>query len=121
MGSTGRDYEGTVDPGSLDEIFQLLANQTRRELLVYLGNRDGSVELEELVEYLSTAVDWGDSPLEPTKSDDIAIRLHHMHLPKLADFEIVDYDRPDGVVRYRENPVVEEVLKVVVESERISQ
>lgn len=121
MDSTRRNIDGSVDPGTIDEVFQLLGNQMRRELLVYLEGRDGKASLDELVEYLSTAIDNHHPPVGAPPRDDVEIKLQHMHLPKLVDAGIVEYERQDHVVEYREDPLIERVMDVVIEAEQISQ
>jgi hypothetical protein len=34
--------------------------------------------------------------------------LHHTHLPKLDDAEVVEYDADDGTVQYRGDPHIEQ-------------
>lgn len=34
--------------------------------------------------------------------------LHHTHLPKLDDAEVVEYDPSDGTVQYRGDPLIEQ-------------
>jgi hypothetical protein len=47
---------------------------------------------------------------EPVDRKRIAIRLFHVHLPKLMAHGIVEYDSNDGTVRYRPGDRIEEVL-----------
>lgn len=39
------------------------------------------------------------TPADATPVDRVALRLHHVHLPKLADYGIVEYDHRERTVR----------------------
>lgn len=69
---------------SLDAIFELLADQRRREALYVLDRREGPITVAELADEVATVVEAG--------PERVAIALHHVHLPKLADAGVVSYD-----------------------------
>ncbi|MFC6827212.1 DUF7344 domain-containing protein [Halopelagius fulvigenes] len=87
------------------ELFDALADGTRRRLLVFLLDHESrdvpklsgvSAEMAEmnrvlLREYLSGSrrVDGGDKEL---------LRTHHVHLPKLDEFDFIDWDQEANVV-----------------------
>ena len=94
---------------SLDTTFELLSNARRRYLLYYLGTMDGPVaEVDTAVNAVSTyeAAD-PETDVQPIP-EDIEIELQHLHLPKLADAGIVDYDPRHGTIRYTGTPALEE-------------
>lgn len=73
------------------ERHRLFASAQRRLVLDVLEEQDGSIELEPLAEAVSRL----DESLD--ESDEKAVRqvkteLHHAHLPKMADFGVLDYD-----------------------------
>jgi len=73
------------------ERHQLLEVRRRRVTLDCLTNRSAAVPLRELAEDVadrSAAVDADDDGAV----ERIAVSLHHVHLPKIADAGIVDYD-----------------------------
>ncbi|ELY61093.1 hypothetical protein [Natronolimnohabitans innermongolicus] len=71
-------------PIAFSDLLQLLANDRTRALLYYLTTRGGTVFLDEL----AAALD----------GDDILTALHHVQLPRLVDFHIIDYDEAAGAV-----------------------
>lgn len=92
---------------STDTVLALLADRRRRRVLDYLRDHGaGSASLEELVSHL--AGDDGSPARER-----LGLSLRHVHLPKLAEAGVLDYDREAGRVRYRPEERVERVLRVV--------
>lgn len=71
---------------SLDRLYRLLADGERRALLAFLLERDEPVPLSELRAHVA---DDGDERRA-------GIRLVHSHLPKLAEADLVEYDRESG-------------------------
>lgn len=76
-----------------DAIFGALADKRSRLSLQYLLNSDIAVTLEELTAELTA---W-ESQLPVTEPesgerDKIKASLHHVHLPKMGDADIVEYD-----------------------------
>lgn len=76
---------------SLDEIFELLANQRRRESLYVLVRREGPITVTELGDEVASVVE--------ATPERVATALYHVHLPKLADAGVVEYDVETGTVR----------------------
>jgi DNA-binding transcriptional ArsR family regulator len=72
-------------------VFELLANQRRREALYVLYRREGPITVAELADEVATVVE--------AAPERVATSLYHVHLPKLADADIVDYDVQSGIVR----------------------
>ncbi|WP_225332798.1 helix-turn-helix domain-containing protein [Halomicrobium urmianum] len=71
-----------------DEIFEALADQHRRDVLVALL-------AEDRVRPASVCADAG----EDGESEARRAMLHHCHLPMLADAEFVEWDREADTVR----------------------
>lgn len=83
---------------SLDEVFELLADQRRRYVLYTLRDVD-HIELEELAE--NVVARENDVPLEeasPERVNSLVVALHHRVLPKLREARLVDYDARHGDV-----------------------
>lgn len=76
---------------SLDTIFELLVSSRRRSALYVLYQADGPVALSDLVAEVAS--------MEDAVPERVGIALHQVHLPKLADAEVVDYDVEAETVR----------------------
>lgn len=70
------------------DSFDILADPRRRQLLLLLDDvdRDDRISLADLSERLAEEADGDES------SRDVAISLHHHHLPKLEDAGLLAYD-----------------------------
>ena len=91
---------------SLDEICHLLQNGRRRNVLRFLARHEGTAELGEIAEHIAAAEN--DTTVERLSSDErkrVYIALYQIHVPKLADANVVDYDRDRGTLAAR--PLVE--------------
>lgn len=93
---------------SQQTTFDLLSHRYRRFVLHFLATRSNGVsDRLELATVVSEAVhDEGVSPEDDL--DRIVTELHHVHLPKLADANVLDYDDRTGYVRYWGEPTIEE-------------
>lgn len=96
----------TEPPGSTEppasERARVLATDRRRLALDILEGQTTPVELEELAAGIVAREDGNTAVCEET-IEQVAISLHHSHLPKLDDAGVLDYDPeshridPDGV------------------------
>lgn len=94
---------------SLNVIFGLLGDDHRRYLLYYLRGMDGAVaEFEAAVNAVYKYEAAGADTDDHASWEEIRIELHHTHLPRLADAEIVDYDPRHGTIRFTGHPALEE-------------
>lgn len=76
--------------------YRLLSAKRRRLVLELLSGATAPVELEEL----ATAVGTREAEAESTERDgDIAVALHHVHLPMMADLGVIDYDPSSTRIR----------------------
>jgi len=95
---------------STDTALQLLADQQRREVLHRLVESNGSASMDELI---SAVVTNTSSPRNPDEvRNHIAVNLHHVHLPKLQDTGIIEYDTSSEAIQYHSNELIEELLHV---------
>lgn len=101
---TGNQRGG--DTAELGTIFELLACRYCRFTLYRLHGSEGAIEFEDLVEYVATI---GNS--EDGKRDSVRRVLRDVHLPRLAETDVVDYDARSGSIRYRERPALVEWLE----------
>ncbi|WP_433631150.1 DUF7344 domain-containing protein [Halomicrococcus sp. NG-SE-24] len=73
------------------EYFQLLSADRRRETLDVLAERTAPIELDALAAAVAAREKDVDTVTEE-KVNQVSLTLHHVHLPKMADFGVVDYD-----------------------------
>lgn len=78
-----------------DQLYLFVPAYSQAVLEYFQQESAGVASLDELEQYVRDRddVDPGDS--------EVAIRLHHSTLPKLADFGFVEYDAESTTVRLR--------------------
>lgn len=85
-----REYAGIADLTTSDR-HRVLAAEHRRVALDILSERDAPVELEDLAG--ATAAREADGDIADKETvEKVALRLHHVHLPLLAQLGVIDYD-----------------------------
>jgi hypothetical protein len=72
---------------SEDDRYRLLASAHRRAALAALAERTAPVDLEDLAREVAAFVRDDDAGI-----DEVALRLHHVHLPKMVELGVLDYD-----------------------------
>ncbi|WP_206425091.1 DUF7344 domain-containing protein [Halosimplex salinum] len=87
----GRNYTDVLEPGTdgrstetTDDLFSVLSDANRRFVLAHLSQRDTPPALDPLAGALC---EWDDD----LSHEDARIALHHVHLPKLEDADLVEY------------------------------
>ena len=93
----------------LDLAFEALANERRRTLIVELFDATNEIPVEELVAKLAGP---------EADEREIAVSLYHVHLPKLDDMGVIDWDDDRGCVET--TPLladIERLLGAAVDSE----
>lgn len=104
----GSALEAVTTP-SLDIVFDVLADRRRRYVLYYLHERpDGIASIDEIADHV-VALE-GDVERSDHRVG-IVTSLQHVHLPKLADSGMIEYDARSETVRYRTQPSLEEWLE----------
>ncbi len=88
----------------LDQVFEILKNQRRREVLHYLRDHDGQASLSDLAEHIAamendTTVD----AISSSQRKRVYVGLYQCHLPKMDDMNIVAFDQNRGDVELSEN------------------
>jgi len=85
---------------SHDQGFDLLSNHRRRYVLYYLHERDQRAELGELAEIVAA---WeNEVSLSEVSSADrkrVYTSLQQVHLPRMDDLGVVEFDDREGTVR----------------------
>ncbi len=87
-----------------EDIFEVLSNDRRQHVLNYMKHREGeSVQLRELVDQVAA---WeNDTSIEELDSSArkcVYTALRQSHLPKLDEYDIVEYDPRRGEVELTE-------------------
>lgn len=78
---------------STDRAFDLLGDATRRRTLSVLREADGAMALDDLAaEVVADASDATPEEVARDRRERVAASLHHAHLPKLDDLDVVAYD-----------------------------
>ena len=115
----------STDAQSLNTVFTLLRDRRRRYALAALADREPPVSLSELAAAVATReASDADRPSDDTAgaardatttvaADDVAQALHHVHLPKLADAGVVDYDAAENTVTLARTGSVAPFLETV--------
>lgn len=78
-----------IDEPSPDIALGVLADEYRRLAAEALFGRDGPIQIADLAAVVAEGIH------EESSADserEIATALHHTHLPKLADADLLDYD-----------------------------
>lgn len=97
MSGARRLTRTTLEPLTLEQKFTLLADRRRRTLVFVLGEVADPVSIGGLGERLVARED-PESALDQSALDDVELRLHHVHVPKLAAQDVLEYDAESGVV-----------------------
>lgn len=87
------------DRSSIDEYLSLLSDRRRRDVLYCLSEAEVTS-----VESLATTIAAREASVPPERlsSDDrerVRVDLYHVHLPKLSDRGLIEYDARSGTVR----------------------
>lgn len=94
-----RNRSSSTDAPFLETIASLLSDRRRRSVVAALSERTAPVPLQELAATVAardTETEADDAPAE--SKEIVGMDLHHVHLPKLAEHDIVDYDREANLV-----------------------
>lgn len=97
MSGKSKLTRATLEPLTLEQKFTLLADRRRRTLLFVLGEVADPVSIGGLGERLVARED-PESALDQSALDDVELKLHHIHIPKLAEHDVLDYDAEAGIV-----------------------
>jgi hypothetical protein len=104
-----------MDQATLDFYLDLLSHRHRRAVVERLQEKsDNRVSFEALVEELTNDDTFGESDGVTTETE-IATRLHHADLPKLAAHGVVEYETDTGTVEYCPPAEFERVLELLSE------
>lgn len=98
------NLENEFDPETADQLYAALSQDyTRRVLNYFRESTDRVATLDDLAEYVATSP----KSCPPCSPKQVAVRLHHCGLPKLADAGVLDYDPRSKTVRCWDHPLIE--------------
>ena len=102
-----------VTTPSFDTLFGLLAEKRRRyALYALMGTDDGFADVETLADDVAMWEARADEvAITESLREEIAEELREEHLPCIDDADIVEYDERSDVVRYWQQPTLEEYLE----------
>ncbi|UTF54476.1 DUF7344 domain-containing protein [Natronosalvus rutilus] len=89
---------------SADALYNLLSHHRRRTILELLLAHEQKLTLSDLTNEI--AVREYDDEITEISGDkimDIHISLYHVHIPKLAETNIIEYDQSRGIIDPTEN------------------
>ena len=95
------DGDDRSDHESLDAVAEILASQRRRYVLRCLTDREPELALADLATEVTARET--DRPITELSGEDVRetyLTLHHHHIPKLEDANIVRYDEEKNVVAF---------------------
>lgn len=102
---------------SLETIYDALGNHRRRLVMHHLRSTPDGVSSFDAVK--NQVVEWERETDRGIDSSDLerrlAANLHHVHLPKLEEYGIIEYDWRSKAIRYRPGDVLEAHLDLAAE------
>ncbi|WP_226042118.1 winged helix-turn-helix domain-containing protein [Natrinema sp. DC36] len=91
-----------------------MADPCRRSILTQLIDSEATtVPADTLVDRISPEIP--SSETAATHADSLLVDVHHIHLPKLEEANLIEYDPRTKTIRYSPNGRVERVLQFVTE------
>lgn len=113
QGTTGRNNAGGL---STDDVFHVLQNARRREVLAYLADTgDATIrELSESIAAKENGID--DAQLRSKQRKRVYISLYQIHLPTMHDLGVIDFDKPRGTVALRDDSQLRPHLHLIEDS-----
>ena len=91
-------------PIELDQVFGLLWNRRRRDVLRYLSGTDEQVRLGELAETIAARkCDKSVRQITSQERKRVYIGLYQGHLPKMDDCGVIEYNQQRGIIDHGPN------------------
>jgi hypothetical protein len=109
----------TKEPNELtqDTVYDLLSNKRRRYVISKLRRADGAVSVNELSEAVAAWENDVDvDELTDKQVKRVYVSLYQIHVPKLDEAGLVDYDKEAGTVEL--TPTVSQLDSYLPEQER---
>lgn len=94
---TESEAEAATEPLPIDQVFEILKNSRRREVLRYLDDGEGNVSLSDMAEHVAAIEnDTTVRELSSTQRKRVYVGLYQSHLPKMDDVGVVNFDQNRG-------------------------
>lgn len=77
--------------------YEILSSRRRRSVIDALASSAGPVSLDSLASSVA-ALEAQIDPDDDSAVQTIAVSLHHTHLPKMADYGVLEYDADANLV-----------------------
>lgn len=105
--------EGSAsDELPLDAVYHLLQNERRRGVISYLDDHEAPVTRSEVAEQVAAWENGTDvDGIDSQERKRVYIALHQIHLPKLDDAGVLEYDPDRGTITPR--PLLEQVNEII--------
>jgi hypothetical protein len=98
-----------VEADDWDGVLESLADERRRIALSVLSAADGTVDRERLAASVAARAECvSETEVPPRDAKDVLLSLHHVHLPKLDEAGLVEYDHKAEEVAYAGHPELNE-------------
>ncbi|AXG06421.1 hypothetical protein DU500_08305 [Haloplanus rubicundus] len=85
----------THKPIDWTPLYESLASETRRTVLQFLTQRTGCVDVADVTDYLLRTADQSRTD---ERAAQVELQLYHVHLPRLADAGLVEWDTEQRTV-----------------------
>lgn len=87
-----------------DQLFGILKNKRRRKVLQYLLDVDDEITLDELAEHIAAEENGKETKyITSQERKRVYVGLYQCHLPKMADYGAISYNRARGKISTGEN------------------
>lgn len=106
----------TIDAENVDAALTGLSHDHRRIALTVLKDVPASLTTTDLAREIHRQVPQV-TGRHPASVDDLLVSLHHGHLPKLAEADLIDYDPETGRATYLDHPTLERVFSIMFVSD----
>lgn len=104
-GGSNTEQSASNEPVALtkNEIFTILKNPRRRKTLKYLEHNEGEADLSDLAEFLAAREnDIEVKALSSKQRKRLYISLYQVHLPKMDDLDVLEFDKHRGTIELTE-------------------
>lgn len=95
-GEFGESVQAEMEPVPRDLLSEVVADEERCEAIEYLVMQTGAVTLDDLAGFIATTPVSAEGPSQ--SQEQTMIQFHHIHLPKMDDAGLLDYDSDNHLI-----------------------